>query len=61
MNTLGTITNMASGMFVSIPALKAEYGPLSFLGEQGDYAIGDKVLVTRVGADEYVVVGVVSP
>lgn len=61
MNLIGTITNKTSGIFVNIPALKAEYGPLSYLGEDGDYAIGAKVLVTRVGADEYVVVGVVRP
>ena len=61
MNYVGTVTNKTSGIFVSIPALKAEYGPLSYIGEAGEYAIGDKVLVTGVGADEYIVVGVVLP
>lgn len=58
---IGTVTNKTSGIFVRIPALRAEYGPLSYLGTGGDYAIGNRVLVSRVGPDEYVVIGVVRP
>lgn len=61
MNLTGTVTNKASGIFVNIPVLKAEYGPLSYLGDASDYTVGAKVMVSRVGADEYVVVGVLHP
>lgn len=61
MNLLGTVTGYSGGLFVNIPALKTEYGALSHLGEESDYSVGDRVVVSRVGPDEYVVLGVVHP
>lgn len=58
---IGTVTNVASGIWVNIPVLKAEYGPLSYLGEAGDYSKGDRVAVSKAGPDEYIVLGVVRP
>lgn len=62
MTLIGTITTQNSGgYYVHLPALKTEYGPLSYLGEPGDYAPGDRVAVTKVGPDEYLILGVVRP
>lgn len=62
MTLIGIITTPNSGgYYVHIPALKTEYGPLSYLGEPGDYASGDRVAVTKVGPDEYIILGVVRP
>lgn len=57
----GVVTNVSDGVWVQIPALKAEYGPLSYLDDQRIYTKGDRVLVGRVGPDEYVVLGIVHP
>lgn len=51
----------SEGFYVQISTLRAEYGPLSYLGESGDYTKGDRVAVTRVGPDEYLILGVVHP
>lgn len=58
---IGTVTNKTSGIWVHINTLRAEYGPLSYLGTGGDYAKGDRVAVSKVGPDEYIVVGVIRP
>ena len=61
MNFIGVVTNVNAGIWVNITALKAEYGPLSFLGQSADYSRGDRVLVSKVGPDEYIVLGVIGP
>lgn len=58
---IGIVTNVSSGVWAHIPALRAEYGPLSYLGEAGDYSTGDRVAVSSAGSDEYIVLGVVHP
>lgn len=61
MNLIGTVTNKTSGIWVHIPALRATYGPLSYLGSGSDYDYGDRVLVLDLGADDYIVAGVIHP
>lgn len=58
---LGLLRNKNQGLWVQIDALKAEYGPLSFLGAESDYTVGDRVAVGEVGPDEYIVLGVLRP
>lgn len=57
MNLTGTVTGVASGIYVQIPVLKAEYGPLSYVELGYEYVVGDRVLLVQVGTDEYVVAG----
>lgn len=59
---LGTITGTnSSGLTVYIDVLKADYGSLSYIGEVSTYTTGVRVVVGKVGPDEYVVLGAVHP
>lgn len=62
MNFIGFITGkVTAGLYVKIVPLRAEYGPVSYLGDSAQYSVGDRVLVTKVGLSDFAVLGVLHP
>lgn len=61
---VGVVTAVRDkGIFVMVDRLRAEYGPLQYLGLKSQYVTGARVLVSKIGTtgDEYVVLGVLLP
>lgn len=59
---IGQVESVTSqGVFVNIPALRTTYGPLSYIESIDGYHQGNRVAVSKVGPDEYIVVGVIQP
>lgn len=57
---IATVTRVsAAGVWVSAPSVLpgVEMGPLMYLGAVSGYTAGDRVLLTEVGPDDYVVAG----